>query len=360
MRIDVVTPAGLSWADRAAWRGFQAASPYLASPFLSPDWLDAVEASGGPDAGRIRIAVRREAGRPVAFLPVRAGRFVARAVGAPFNDAQGLVAAPGAALDLRAALAALGLPRLDFQNLDERQVGLGRFVRGRAAAWSVDLSQGFEAYAEGRRAAGSRTLRDCAKKERMLDREVGPVSFTALSGDQAAFDQLFAWKRAQLAATRQTDVLARGWTMALMRRLFEAPGETCGGALFTLHAGGRLVAAHYALRGPGVLHAWIIAHDRAYARYSPGAVLIAEVLRWAAAEGIGRLELGPGDYRFKTSFANTRREIGHGFVGRPSAASLVRRAEYGLRAAAEALPLGPVSTLPGKVMRRLDILSALS
>ena len=48
------------------------------------------------------------------------------------------------------------------------------------------------------------------------------------------------------------------------------------------------------------------------------------------------------------------REIAHGFVGRPSPAVLLRRAQYSLRETAERLPLGAVSDLPGKAMRRLD------
>ena len=50
----------------------------------------------------------------------------------------------------------------------------------------------------------------------------------------------------------------------------------------------------------------------------------------------------------------------HGFVGLPSAAALARRAAYGVRRAAEALPLGRVSELPGKAMRRMDVWRGLS
>ena len=73
-----------------------------------------------------------------------------------------------------------------------------------------------------------------------------------------------------------------------------------------------------------------------------------------------RLDLGPGDYQFKRSLANTGQWVTHGFVGLPSPSSLVREAAYGVRAAAEALPLGRVSALPGKAMRRLDVLRGLA
>jgi hypothetical protein len=44
----------------------------------------------------------------------------------------------------------------------------------------------------------------------------------------------------------------------------------------------------------------------------------------------------------------------------PAPATLVRAAEYGVRRAAEALPLGRASQWPGKAMRRLDLLRALA
>jgi CelD/BcsL family acetyltransferase involved in cellulose biosynthesis len=111
--------------------------------------------------------------------------------------------------------------------------------------------------------------------------------------------------------------------------------------------------------GKDVLHAWFIAHSARLARYSPGLILLADVLGWAAAEDLGEVDLGPGAYRFKRSLASRTRVLTYGFVGRPSAANLARVAAYGVRAAAEALPLGAASKLPGKAMRRLDLLRSL-
>ena len=79
------------------------------------------------------------------------------------------------------------------------------------------------------------------------------------------------------------------------------------------------------------------------------------MLRWGAEKGVRELDLGPGDYRFKLQLANSARPVRHGFVGRVSAAAAFRDAQYRLRTAAEALPLGRVSQLPGKAMRRVDL-----
>ncbi len=88
-------------------------------------------------------------------------------------------------------------------------------------------------------------------------------------------------------------------------------------------------------------------------------VLITEILKWASANGVTEFDLGAGDYRFKHSLASVQREVAYGYVGRPSPATAVRAAAYGLRSAAEALPLGRASTWPGRAMRRVDLIRGL-
>lgn len=358
MQIDVVRPRDLSGEDIAAWVALQGHG-VLRTPFLSPHWARAVEASGGPDAERALVAVVRDDGVAKGFLPVRAGRITGLPVGAPLCDYQGMVASDDIAIEPRRMVAALGLQRIDFTGLLAEAPALSGIVRGRCVSHVLDLAGGFDAYAAGRQSAGTDILKDCAKKRRKMEREVGEVVFTAESASLPDFEALVAWKQAQYAETGQTDVLARSWTLRLLRSLWEARDPDLRGVLFTLHAGGKLAAAHYALVTPSVAHAWFIAHDCDLQRYSPGVILITEVARWAAGKGLAELDLGPGDYRFKISLANRQRAVGHGYVGRMAPATLVRAAQYRVRQAAEALPLGWWSELPGKAMRRMDVWRAL-
>ena len=77
--------------------------------------------------------------------------------------------------------------------------------------------------------------------------------------------------------------------------------------------------------------------------------------KMAATSPLKRLELGPVAYRFKDRLANTPHPIAYGFAGLDSPVTLLRAAQYGLRKAAENLPLGRASHWPGKAMRRLDL-----
>ena len=364
MEIEVTRPGALSPEDLARWSALQAAELVLDTPFLSPGWALAVERAqqGCCDAGGgrgVRVAVMRENGEAKGFFPARIAGPLAMPAGAPMNDYQGLVAAPDIAIDAKALVAALGVQRLDFTHMLHGQSAFAPYRRGEAVSYRVETADGFEAYAASRREAGSGVLKDIDKRRRKLEREIGPVSFTAQSRSSMAFDQLIAWKRAQYVCTRQTDIFDTPWTLRLLRDLLDGHDPDFGGALFTLHVGDKLAAAQFNLRGKTTLHAWIIAHDDAFERYSPGLILFGEVLRWMDQSPYKVLDLGAGDYRFKQQLSNARLMVGHGFIGRPSPASLFRSAEYGVRAAAEALPLGRFSELPGKAMRRLDLLRGL-
>lgn len=359
MEIDIVRPQSLSPVLAATWRTMQGRRADWDSPFLSPDWPAAVErAERGCDRG-VRIAVMHEAGEPQGFIAVRVGAFAAMAAGAPLCDYQGLVAAPAVRLDPRALVRALGVGRFDFTHMLQSEPAFLPYAQGSAASWIVDLPDGYDAYAASRREAGVTALKDLDKKRRKAEREAGPLVFTAASQARADFDRLFAWKREQYRATGQVDVFAADWPRVLMSDLFEAPAGAFGGRLFTLHMGEALAAAQFHLMGVGVIHAWMIAHDARFERYSPGLLLFQDILKWMDAGPRRRLDLGQGDYRFKRELANTSQALTHGFVGTPSPAAFLRGAAYGVRRAAEALPLGAVSALPGKAMRRLDLMRGL-
>jgi CelD/BcsL family acetyltransferase involved in cellulose biosynthesis len=305
------------------------------------------------------VLIIRDGAEAVGFMSARVGMFSAIAVGSPFCDYQGPVLKPGVKLTSRELVAGLKVARIDLYNTPLSMDLLKGGMQGRDVSFAVDLSEGYEAYAKGRKAAKTDVLVDCRKKKAKLEREQGEVVFTPMSRDPAALEQLLAWKRAQFAATNQPDVLARDWVQTMIRLLFEEPTEHMGGALFTLHVDGQLAAAHFSLRGADVLHSWLIAHDERFCRSSPGCLLIHEILQWAPQNGFTELDFGPVDYGFKERFSNLRRHIGFGFVGRPAAATWARATAYAIRNSIEAMPLGRFSELPGKAMRRLDRTRAL-
>jgi len=358
VQIDIVRPDELTAAQVEGWASLQGADTRLHSPFLSPWWARSVAAAQGTKAN-VKVAVLHDHGREVGYMAARAQGGAAMPVGAPMCDYQGMTAEPGVRFDPVALVNALGVGRFDFCHMLDGQDDFAPHVKGAQTAYSIELREGYEAYAKARREAGVGALKDIDKKRRKLERELGAITFTAFSRSRADFDTLMGWKSEQWKKTGQTDVLGAGWTTKLVRDLFASRDPMYGGMLFTLHIGDRLAAAQFNLRAHGAINSWLIGHDAAFDRYSPGLILFQDILRWMDDTPYWRLDLGAGDYRFKRELANATLQVGHGFVGGVSPAALLRSAAYALRQAAESLPLGPMSELPGKAMRRLDLIRGL-
>ena len=298
VEIEVVRPGALTPEDLARWSALQAADAVLDAPFLSPGWALAVERAqqgccdDSPGRG-VRVAVMREGGEAKGFFSTRIAGPLAMPAGAPMNDYQGLVAGPDFVLDPKALIRALGVQRLDFTHMLERPADLCALCARRGGLLPRrDARTGSPPTPRAGREAGSGVLKDIDKRRRKVEREIGPVTFTAQSRSTTAFDQLIAWKRAQYVCTRQTDIFDTPWTLRLLRALLDGHDPDFGGALFTLHIGDQLAAAQFNLRSRKTLHAWIIAHDETFERSSPGLILFGEVLRWMDESPYKVLDLG--------------------------------------------------------------------
>jgi CelD/BcsL family acetyltransferase involved in cellulose biosynthesis len=358
VHVDVLRPQCLPPELAARWRSLQRQRRAWDSPLFSPEWGKAVERARGGEG--VQVAVISDGGEARAFMALSAGRMTAMAAGGAMCDYEGLVGDPGPGFDPRALLGALGVGRYDFSHVLGDSPAFAPFGRGQELSWIVDAPEGYEAYAAERRAAGVSVLKELDRKRRKVEREIGAPVFTARSASVADFERLIVLKREQYRATSQTDVLAPDWTRRLLQDLFARPTTAdFGGALFTLHIGGELAAVQFHLLGERTIHAWMIGHEAQFERYSPGLLLFQDILRWMDGEAYDRLDFGYGDYRFKRELSNFQLTLLHGFVGQPSAATLVREAAYGVRRVAEALPLGAASQLPGKAMRRLDLMRGL-
>ncbi len=359
MQVECINPLALTPSDAMQWRAMLAADPALTSPYLTPDWAQFV-ARRRPD---VRVAVfRAEAGLPLGFLPVqRPNAYAALPVGGPVCDYQALIGP--ADLDLSLAVKALGVGRIDF-TAGLRNNALAPHLLTTDVGHVARFPEGWEAWVSERQAAGSKIASRARKRLAKLarDHEAAGVAIEPFSTDEQAFNEMLFWKREQMARTGVTDIFDRPWINTLVRDTFAASGADphFGSAMFVLRIAKRPAAVLFCLRAQRALHAWFVAHDPKFSDYSPGIILFAEAIKASAQAGFTEMDLGPGDYRFKESFANAGRPIGAGFVGRAGVSSASRAAQFQVRALVEALPVGRARQWPAKAMRRLDISRGLA
>ncbi|SEA35869.1 Acetyltransferase (GNAT) domain-containing protein [Acidovorax soli] len=94
-----------------------------------------------------------------------------------------------------------------------------------------------------------------------------------------------------------------------------------------LYCGDVLIAAHLGLLGGGRLHYWFPVYEPGHAKYSPGKVLLAEIMKRSEQLGIQVIDFGEGHADYKEAAASETHEL----------AKVVMA--WGARGAASMLPL---------------------
>ncbi|MGQ0532225.1 MAG: GNAT family N-acetyltransferase [Caulobacteraceae bacterium] len=343
----------MSDSDAALWRAHQLGDAALQSPYLTPEWARLI----GSVRDNARVCIIQDG---AGFCGVqRMSRFTAMGLGAPIADYQGVVGLPNLPIDRPALCRALKVGRIDITHAPAGQKLLAGAVTGAEGSWIAETGGGRDLYEAALRQRRSEFVRQTDKKLRRFQREHGPLEFRAISSDHGAFETLLAWKNAQLARSGQPQIWATQWVRRALDTCFDMRDAQFGGALFTLSVQDKTVAGAFCLRSALVLHMWIVAHDRAFDSYSPGIQLARWIGGWAGGNGIAELDFGPGDYQYKRQLSTGQRMLERGVVAGASFSGAIRRAEHALRAGVERLPAPRLAELPGKAMRRLDLMRAL-
>lgn len=348
MKVTVVPGRELATELSAAWARIQEAEPDLASPFLRPEYTQAV-ASARDD---VFVGVIEDAGAPVGFLPFQRGALrSALPAGSPLCEYQALVGGP-ADLGPRELVAGCGLVSWEFDHLLASQAAFAPFHLEVQESPVLDLTGGWEAYREAVAGAGSDLIRQGLRKSRKLEREVGPLRFEARVEEREVLRRLLEWKSAQCERTGLFDVFQFDWPNRLVETLLETNGADFAGLLSAVYAGDELVAAHFGLTSRGVWHWWFPTYDRRWARYSPGLILLLQMAQAADGLGIQRLELGRGSEPYKLRARTGSTRVARGRVECPSVITSLRRFRRGTMSAVRASPLARPVEIVARLVRR--------
>lgn len=342
--------AELSAPQLASWARFQQADETLESPYFHPAFTQCVAGVRND----VEVAVIQQHGESVGFFPFqRRGRHAAAPVGGPLSDYQGGICQRGLAWNAREILTSCGLTCWSFDHVLACQTPWSEYHRVRDLSPQIELADGFAAYRAGLRKSAADEMRQTQRKARKLAREVGPLRLDFRSADSGLLDQLIAWKSAQYRRTRVTDVFAFPWTGALLHALLAHQGESLSGVLSVLYSGDRPVALHMGMECRGLLHWWFPTYDPSLAGYSPGRILLLELLQAAEANGVHKVDLGRGVVGYKSRAMTGAVTVAEGSVDlRP----LARRVQNSLRSTKQWIRESPISgpaRLPGRLIHQL-------
>jgi CelD/BcsL family acetyltransferase involved in cellulose biosynthesis len=114
---------------------------------------------------------------------------------------------------------------------------------------------------------------------------------------------------------------------------------------------GRLVAGHFGLRMADTFHPWISAYDPAYEDYSPGVLLLYQVIGHMDGMGLQVYDLAGGHEYYKKYFAEPGRYVKDILISRPTLHGRIQHAGYSVW---ELLGARKPDTLAARIRRRMD------
>lgn len=344
--------AELSPAERALWAQFRAANPALYSPYFDLRYIEAA-ARVAPGAA---VAVIRRHREVAAFLPFQRRGGLLQPLAAPLTDYHGLIAPAGAEIDLRQVVEQLGARRFRFNGLMDGAADGGEGAVSRPAM-IADLSEGYDAYLEGRKAAGQwSAVRDKQRCLRQLTKAHGRATLT-WSRDPEVLRTLMDGKRDQMRRTGQHDVFSTPWTRELLEALLAIEAPDFGLRVAALEVDGRQIAAEVGLLSGETYHFWFPIYDRDFARFSPGALLSFETLKALAEQGVRHADFGPGAESYKKLFADPGPEVLEGDIHIDPLIAQIRRLVQ--ETSAVHPPIGRrLASAYERIERRLDRIAA--
>ncbi len=335
----------LTDAERTAWRGLVETLPEFDGPYFRPEFTEHVAAVRDD----VYVAVLSVGGEPRGFFPFQKHNRVGRPVAGRLSDFQAVVVSADVRWTAAELLRGCGLRSWQFDHLLLGQSAFEPYHWFVGESRFLDLSNGFEAYEQERRAAGASDVKNTLRKERKLKREA--TCRWEPRADDDAFERLLAWKSEQYHRTGLADVFSYPWTVELLQRLRTADTPGFGGAFSALYADDELLAVHLGMRSGNVLHYWFPAFGDAWQNCSPGLVLLVEVARHAAENGISRIDLGKGDERYKLQFGSGSIPVAEGVVERASVSSLMRFGWQRTKAWVKESPLACAARGPARLLR---------
>jgi CelD/BcsL family acetyltransferase involved in cellulose biosynthesis len=310
MKTTVLSAAEIGAEERLLWSEYARRHP-LGSPFLSWTFVDVI--AGVRDD--VRVAVVEDAEGPGFFPFETHSDGTGAPVGAGISDAQAFISPGPWTFDPRRLLGAAGLTAWRFDHLLVEQAPFVPYHQSRHRVPVVDLNDGYEAFTRRLRSHSRDFLPQVLRRRRKLERELGPVTFEWSANDaEGSMRALREWKSAQYRRTSVWDRFSCSWITAAIDRLASATGPDCTGVLGALRAGDRLAAVHLGLRSADRLCWWFPAYDPDLGRYSPGLILLLELIATGAAQQVPVLDLGRGEHGYKLRVADRFYEVAEGEV----------------------------------------------
>lgn len=310
------------------WMALRHSNQMYDSPYYHP----AFAAIAGRARADARVLLCEEDHRLTGIWPfhaVTASRAVS--IGDFLSDYQGPVRLPSQNWKMTDVLKAMQCRHFGFNHMPAEFADFKHHAWIESQSHTLDLTGGYEAYVQRLSEKRDASLiKKVATNERKLAKKYGELRFEMQSSDLGDYQTLLKGKSQQFERTvgAAHDIFRVDWVCQVLEEIRLAKEPGFAGMLSTLHAGDKLIAAHFGMRSEKVLHYWFPWYDTSYAEFSPGLVILAQCAKHAAQLGLTSIDLGRGDQAYKLRFATGANALCEGAISSPAVIAMAQAGVY--------------------------------
>jgi CelD/BcsL family acetyltransferase involved in cellulose biosynthesis len=300
-------------APDALWREaevLQAKCPDRADPLFSPQ-LARFLAFLRQDT---KLITAYSGDELVAFWPVhlRPGGW-ARPIAGPFSDWHAPLIDPSQDLDAMELLADAGISGITVSAY-KPEPGEPLRAGTRTGAHLSVINSDIDTWMEHQRSLHARHFKKTRQKRKHIERDFKSVVYNLDDRSDETFETILRLKRAQYAATGRHDVFSAPWARAFANGLRQHGTPQLHLRVVSLHLDGRFAAGEAMLCSPTVAHGWLTAYDPDFGNYSPGFLIVEEILNDMPSRGQSIYDAGPGQDYYKKYYTNVMTPVDQGVL----------------------------------------------
>lgn len=307
-RIKICELEALTEEHKRKWQDFRTQDVSLQTPFLSLGYLELCQRSGSD----VRVCVISCDGEDVAFFPFEViEKEVARPVGSYFNDYQGIVGRSTTPFSLKELLEKTWLGEIKLDHFLHAHMWGRQHAAVHDVSWLVELGSGHSEYLKTLTASQLRNARKIIDARRKLEDRYGSIEFRADFQSSELLEILMHWKSEQWSRAGWHGRFTAEWERRLMYDLMSQKNRDFSGIFSGVFLKGEPLALHLGLGSFNTWHYWTTGYDATsrFSKYSPGLIMLHEMIRSAPRMIYSRLDLGRGELKYKKDVANATQRV---------------------------------------------------
>ena len=348
-------PGELSVEQWQIYAALRDARSIYDDPFFDPDFARLV--GEVREDTRIGFACDRDGVFAIWPMHIRPGNW-ARPIGSPFSDWNAPILAENTTLTPQEILAGFDISGMTTQGFMPSTFQRSKSMK-RVGANLTDLSMGWDSVFAEQQACWPKHFKKMRRVYRKVERDFSSHTFTFDDRRDDSFEKLMALKQQQFIRTGYHDVLEAPWTRALFDRLRSFEGPRLRSSLSTLYYDDTFAAAEFNLQSDRVMHGWITAFSQDLGSYSPGNMLVQEMLQHLSKTDITIYDAGPGLDHYKRHYANMQSPIESGVIaGGSNGLNASRVAGQAWRFGEQIMPR-KASQVMARARRRMDQIASV-